>query len=65
MKSRQFRRSVYVIKDVKEGEKFSEKNIKIIRPGDGLKPKNWEKLLSLRASKSIKRGTPLDWDLVS
>ena len=65
IKSRQFRRSVYVIKDVKEGEKFSEKNIKIIRPGDGLNPKNWEKLLSLRASKSIKRGTPLDWDLVS
>ena len=65
IKSRQFRRSVYVIKDVKEGEKFSEKNIKIIRPGDGLNPKNWGKLLSLRASKSIKRGTPLDWDLVS
>jgi len=65
IKSRQFRRSVYVIKDVKEGEKFSEKNIKIIRPGDGLNPKNWERLLSLRASKSIKRGTPLDWDLVS
>ena len=65
IKSRQFRRSIYVIKDIKIGEKFSDKNIKIIRPGDGLNPRNWEKLLSMRASKSLKRGTPLDWNAVS
>lgn len=57
--SKQFKRSIYVVKDIKAGEKFTADNIKIIRPGDGLEPKFWEKILGKKASSDLKRGTPL------
>lgn len=59
IKSKQFKRSIYVVKDIKAGEKFSKDNIKIIRPGDGLEPKFWEKILGEKAPSDLKRGTPL------
>jgi len=55
-----FRRSLYVVEDVKKGEPLTEKNIRIIRPGYGLAPKNLKKLLGRSASRDIKRGEPLD-----
>ena len=58
-KSLLFKRSIYVIKDIQVGEKFTEENIKVIRPGDGLAPKYYEHLLNTIASKSLKKGTPL------
>ncbi|MDH5543550.1 MAG: pseudaminic acid synthase [Nitrospinota bacterium] len=59
-----FRRSIYVSADIKAGEPFTEKNIKLIRPGLGLAPKYFETVLGKRASKDIQIGTPLGWDLI-
>jgi sialic acid synthase SpsE len=58
-KSRQFRRSIYVTKDMKAGEVFSTENIKVIRPGDGLEPKYFEEVLGMVAKQDIAFGTPL------
>ena len=58
-KSLLFKRSVYVVKDIVEGEKLTEENIRVIRPGDGMHPKYYEKLLNKTAGKSYKKGQPL------
>lgn len=63
-KSKAFRRSLFVVEDVKAGDEFTKRNIRSIRPGYGLPPKHYEEILSRRASRDIERGTPLDWDLV-
>lgn len=59
-----FRRSLFVVEDVSEGEKFTRDNVRSIRPGDGLAPKFLEDVLGRRASRDIDRGTPLDWAFV-
>jgi pseudaminic acid synthase len=59
-----FRRSLYAVKDIQIGEKFTEKNIKRIRPGFGLSPKYFDKVIGRRASVSIKKGEPIIWSLV-
>ncbi len=61
--SRAFRHSLFVIKDMKQGDVFTEENVRSIRPGNGLPPKYIEYALGRRAAKGIKRGTPLTWDL--
>ena len=63
-KSRVFRRSLFVVRDVKAGEMFSEENVRSIRPGHGLPPKYLKDVLGCRAAKDIKRGTPVAWELV-
>lgn len=63
-KSLAFRRSVYVARDVQAGEVFTRENLRIVRPGYGLKPKDYDTLLGRRASKDLKAGTPADWDIV-
>lgn len=60
-KSRQFKRSIYVTKDIEIGEEFTTENIRVIRPGDGLHPKYWEQILGTKATKDWKGGTPLTW----
>lgn len=62
--SRKFRRSIFVVEDIKEGEELTEENIKIIRPGYGLKPKQWDNVIGKKAIKSIEKGTPLSFDLI-
>ncbi|MFA4823710.1 MAG: pseudaminic acid synthase [Methanoregula sp.] len=62
--SRVFRRSLFVVEDIAEGEVFTQKNIRSIRPGYGLLPKHLHNILGRRAKKSICRGTPLHWDLI-
>lgn len=59
-----FRRSLYVVEDMKSGEVFSKKNLRIIRPGYGLNPKYYELMLGRKTTQSIKKGTPLSWDQV-
>jgi len=59
-----FRRSLFVIKDMKKGDIFSEENVRSIRPGFGLKPKYLNHILGKRAECDIKRGTPLRCSLV-
>ncbi|WP_434133636.1 pseudaminic acid synthase [Sporomusa sphaeroides] len=62
--SLQFRRSLYVTKDIKAGEILTEENIRSIRPGLGLPPKYYDVVLGKRAERDIKRGTPLSWELL-
>jgi len=60
-----FRRSLFVVEDVVEGELLTDANVRAIRPGDGLPPKHLPDVLGKKATKAIKRGTPLAWDLIS
>lgn len=58
-KSINFKRSIYVVKDITKGEVFTEENIRVIRPGDGMPPYFYEELLGKSVQKDILRGTPL------
>lgn len=58
-KSLLFKRSIYVVKDIQAGEKFTEKNIQVIRPGNGLHPKYYEGLLGKVTKYSLMRGEPV------
>ena len=62
--SRAFRRSLFVVQDVKRGEIFSAANVRSIRPGHGLHTRHLPEVLGRSASRDIERGTPLSWDLV-
>jgi len=62
--SRIFRRSIFVVEDIKAGEELTEENIKIIRPGFGLKPKHWDNVLGTKAIKDIEKVTPLSFELI-
>jgi len=64
-KSRVFRRSLFVVKDMKEGNVFTEENVRSIRPGYGLPPKFLKEVLGRRAACDVKRGTPLEWSMIS
>ncbi|MDD5085020.1 MAG: pseudaminic acid synthase [Candidatus Omnitrophica bacterium] len=64
-KSLPFRRSLYVVKDIKKGEQLTNENVRSIRPGYGLPPKFLNDVLGKRVSRDVKRGTPLKWDLTS
>lgn len=59
-----FRRSLFVVKDMKSGEIFDEENVKSIRPANGLKPKYLKKIYGKSAHRAIKKGTPLNWNLL-
>jgi pseudaminic acid synthase len=59
-----FRKSIFVADDIKRGERFTEKNIRCIRPGHGLNPKYYEEILGQKVSKDLKRGSPLTWDCI-
>lgn len=63
-KSRQFRRSIYVVKDIAKGEKFTTENIRVIRPGDGLSPAHYEWFIGRVASTEISKGTPLSMEIL-
>ncbi len=56
------RRSLFVVKDIKEGELFTHKNIRSIRPGYGLSPKYLEDIINKRAKINLKKGTPLTFE---
>jgi len=62
-KSKFFKRSIYVSKDVKKGEVFSADNLKIIRPAIGIEPKYWDEVIGKTALVDIKKGQPLSFDL--
>lgn len=62
--SLRFKRSLYIVKDINEGEAFTSENVRIIRPGDGMEPKYYELVLGRQASDNFKKGTPLTWDIL-
>lgn len=59
-----FRRSIFCVKDIKKGEKITEENVRIIRPGYGLAPKHYKEVLGQVALREIKRGMPLKFDMI-
>lgn len=63
--SRAFRRSLFVVEDVKAGAQFTARNVRSIRPGFGLHPRHLDEVIGQTAACDIARGTPLDWSLVS
>jgi pseudaminic acid synthase len=63
-RSREHARSIFVVKDIKESEIFTEENIRSIRPGFGLPPKFLYEIIGKKAKKNLAKGTPLSWDLV-
>jgi pseudaminic acid synthase len=62
--SRKYRRSIFAIKNIMEGEKFTLENIKRIRPGYGLEPKYFNKLLKTNSPYNIEYGEPLSKDIL-
>jgi len=62
--SRVFRRSLFVVQDVKRGEAFTPENVRSIRPGYGLHTRHLQEVLGRKAAQDIERGTPLSWELV-
>ena len=63
-KSLAYRRSLYITKDLSAGEKLTPDNLRAIRPGLGLAPKYIEIVLGKKVNQTVKRGTPLSWDMV-
>lgn len=64
-KSREFSRSLFVVEDVKAGDIISEENIRSVRPAYGLHPKYYDMVIGKTYERDIKKGTPLDFDLIS
>lgn len=63
--SRQFRRSLYIARDVAAGDVLTADNLRTVRPGFGLPPKFLEALLGKRVARDAKAGTPVDWALLT
>jgi pseudaminic acid synthase len=61
-KGRDFCRSLYIVEDVKEGDVLTKENIRSIRPGFGMHPKHYQKILGQKFNKSFEKGTPLKFD---
>ena len=63
-KSRVFRRSLFVVRDVKAGDRVTDDNVRSIRPGHGLHPRHLKDVLNREFSEDVPRGTPLGWHMV-
>ena len=57
-----FRRSLFVVKDVRIGEPFTPENVRCIRPGYGLPPRYYDEILNKKSTHNIIAGTPLTWE---
>jgi len=58
-------RSLFIVKDVKEGDLVSQDNIKSIRPGNGIHPKHYNEVIGKKFLTNLERGTPLSWNLIT
>lgn len=57
-----FRRSIFAVQDIAAGERLTPDNVRIIRPGYGLKPKYYGDIIGMRTDRALERGTPLSFD---
>ncbi len=64
-KSLQYKRSLYVVEDMQDGDTFSEKNVRSIRPSNGLHTRYYDDILGKKATQNIQAGTALHWDLIA
>lgn len=62
--STKFRRSLYIVEDMKAGDVITKENMRSIRPGLGLPPKYYDILLGKKVKCDVKRGTALSWDMI-
>lgn len=58
------RRSLYIVEAMKAGDILTKDNFRCIRPGFGLSPKYYDSLLGLKVNKNVKKGTPMQWQLL-
>jgi len=63
--SRMFRRSLFVVQDVRRGDEFTAENVRSIRPAHGLHPRHFAEILGRHAACDISSGTPLTWELIA
>lgn len=59
-----YRQSLFVVRDMKKGEIFTQENLRCIRPGNGLETRYYDEVLGKTATADIERGTPLSWNLI-
>jgi N-acetylneuraminate synthase len=64
MNSLMFRRSLYVAEDMRRGEIFTRKSLRVVRPGKGLHPRFYEQLLGKSVVRDVRKGTPVDWSII-
>jgi N-acetylneuraminate synthase len=62
--SMKFRRSLYIAEDMKAGDILTPKNLRSVRPGMGLQPKYYEKLLGKRVTRDLKKGEAVNWSMI-
>jgi N-acetylneuraminate synthase len=62
--TRVFRRSLFVVEDVRQGQTLTPENVRSIRPGHGLHTRHLPEVIGKRAARDIERGTPVTWDLI-
>lgn len=63
-KSLVYRRSLYIVKDMKTGDVFTKENLRAIRPGYGLAPRYYDDLLGRKIKRNVRYGTPMKWDFL-
>ncbi|SMO87675.1 pseudaminic acid synthase [Fodinibius sediminis] len=63
--NKRFARSLFVVKDIKKGDKLTKENVRSIRPGYGMHPKKFNNILGKKVIKDIKRGTPLSKKIIA
>lgn len=56
------RRSLYISQDLEPGDSLTPRNLRKIRPGLGLPPKNYSTVLGMKVTQAVKAGTPVGWD---
>ena len=63
-KSKVFRRSIFTTKDIKKGQKFTKYNVRVVRPGYGLEPKYYNKILNKKSPINIRKDEPLKYGVL-
>lgn len=64
-RSKLFRKSIFIAADVQAGEILTERNLRVVRPSDGLHPRYYNELLGKPVTRDIAKGTPFEWSMVN